>query len=70
MVKPEYQKQGIGKRMVRECISFIDRQLKDGWRIKIVIVSTKGKESFYETFGFELRPNSNDGAGMQLWRTR
>lgn len=32
MVKPEYQKQGIGKRMVNECISFIDRQLKDGWR--------------------------------------
>ena len=44
MVKPEYQKQGIGKRMVSECISFIDRQLKDGWRIKIVIVSAKGKD--------------------------
>ena len=69
MVKPEYQKQGIGKRMVSECISFIDRQLKDGWRIKIVIVSAKGKEPFYEKFGFEIRPNSNDGAGMQVWRT-
>jgi len=69
MVKPEYQKQGIGKRMVSECISFIDRQLKDDWRIKIVIVSAKGKESFYEKFGFEIRPNINDGAGMQIWRT-
>ena len=55
--------------MVSECISFIDRQLKDGWRIKIVIVSAKGKEPFYEKFGFEIRPNSNDGAGMQVWRT-
>ena len=69
MVKPEYQKQGIGKRMVSECISFIHRQLKDGWRIKIVIVSAKGKESFYEQFGFEMRPNANDGAGMQMWCT-
>ena len=69
MVKPEYQKQGIGKHMVSECISFVDRQLKEGWRIKIVIVSAKGKEPFYEKFGFELRPNQNDGAGMQIWRT-
>ena len=68
MVKPEYQKQGIGKRMVSECICFIDRQLKDGWRIKIVIVSAKGKERFYEKFGFELRPTERDGAGMQVWR--
>ena len=70
MVKPEYQKRGIGKRLVSACISFIEEQLKDGWRIKIVIVSAKGKEPFYEKFGFELRPNVNDGAGMQMWCTR
>ena len=68
MVKPEYQKQGIGKKLVSECIAYIDKQLKDGWRIKIVIVSAKGKEQFYEKFGFELRPNERDGAGMQVWR--
>ena len=68
MVKPEYQKQGIGKKLVSECIAYIDNQLKDGWRIKIVIVSAKGKEQFYEKFGFELRPNERDGAGMQVWR--
>lgn len=69
MVKPEYQKQGIGKKLVSECISYIDKQLKADWRIKIVIVSAKGKEPFYEKFGFKIRPNINDGAGMQLWRT-
>lgn len=68
MVNPAYQKQGIGKKLVEECICYIDRQLKEGWRIKIVIVSAKGKEPFYERFGFEIRPNENDGAGMQLWR--
>ena len=34
MVKSEYQKQGIGKKLVSECITYIDKQLKDGWRIK------------------------------------
>ena len=68
MVKPKYQKQGIGKKLVSECIAYIDSQLKNGWRIKIVIVSAKGKKQFYEKFGFELRPNEHDGAGMQVWR--
>ena len=69
MVKPEYQKQGIGKQLVNECVLYIDTQLKTDWRIKIVIVSAKGKEQFYEKLGFEIRPNENDGAGMQMWRT-
>lgn len=68
MVKPEYQNQGIGKQLVKECVLYIDKQLKAGWRIKIVIVSAKGKEQFYEKLGFERRPNGSDGAGMQMWR--
>ena len=67
MVKPEYQGQGIGKKLVESCISYIHGQLCEGWRIKIVIVSAKGKEAFYEKFGFQIRPNENDGAGMQMW---
>ena len=68
MVKPEYQGQGIGRRLVTDCISFVDRQLRDGWRIKIVIVSAKGREGFYESLGFRIRPNEGYGAGMDLWR--
>ena len=68
MVKPAYQGQGIGKRLVTECIRYIDAQLKDGWKIKIVIVSAKGKEKFYEQFGFSTRPNDREGAGMNMWR--
>lgn len=68
MVKPQYQNQGIGKRLVEECIYYIDKQLKDGWRIKIVIVSAKGKEQFYEKLGFQVRPNESQGSGMQVWR--
>ena len=67
MVQPEYQGQGIGKKLVEFCISYVQSQLKEGWSIKVVIVSAKGKEPFYEKFGFQVRPNENDGAGMQMW---
>jgi len=70
MVTPSYQGRGIGTKLVAECVAYIDAQLNEGWRIKIVIVSAKGKEPFYERLGFETRPNANDGAGMQLWRMR
>lgn len=66
IVMPAYQGHGIGKALVTECIKFIDRQLKQGWRIKIVIVSAKGKEQFYEKLGFQIRPNDKDGAGMDM----
>ena len=68
IVKPEYQRQGIGRKMVSECIRYIDSQLKEGWRIKIELVSAKGKEKFYEKFGFKTRPNDTEGSGMNLWR--
>ena len=67
-VLPAYQRQGIGKKLVEECIGYIDAQLKDGWKIKIVIVSAKGREKFYERFGFTTRPNDREGAGMNMWR--
>ena len=51
-----------------ECIGFVDSMLKEGWRIKIVIVASKGKERFYEKFGFVERPNESEGAGMNMWR--
>ncbi len=70
MVKPSYQKKGIGKKLVTECIAYIDDQLKEAWRIKIVIVSAKGKEKFYEKLGFQIRPNKKEGAGMNIWRER
>lgn len=69
MVRPEYGHRGIGRELVARCIAFIDGCLREGWRIKIVIVAAKGKENFYRHFGFEPRPSETGGAGMQLWRS-
>ena len=69
MVMPEYQGMGIGSHMVEQSIAFIKSQLREGWRIKIVLIAAKGKEAFYEKFGFCVRPNENAGAGMDLMLT-
>ena len=68
MVLPEYQGRGIGKKMVQACMNYIDENLKEGWRVKIILLAAKGKDDFYKKFGYEIRPNENDGPGMQIWR--
>lgn len=67
MVMPQYQGMGIGQHMVEETIAFMKAQQRAGWRIKMVLVSAKGKEAFYKRFGFQERPNENAGAGMDMW---
>ena len=34
---------------------------------KSVIPEEKGKEAFYEKFGFKVRPNEDAGVGMDQW---
>lgn len=67
MVIPEYQGRGIGRHMVEEAISFMRSQLKENWKIKIVLIAAKGKESFYKKMGFIERPNESGGPGMERW---
>lgn len=67
MVIPEYQGMGIGFHLVKMTIEFMKSQIKEGWKIKIVLTAAKGKEAFYRKFGFNERPNKDAGAGMDLW---
>lgn len=67
MVMPVYQGMGIGQHMVEQAIAYIQSQVKEGWKIKIILIAAKGKEEFYKKFGFNERPNEDAGAGMDLW---
>ena len=69
IVMPEYRGQGLGRLMVEDAIRWTRSKLRPGWRIKLVIISSKGKEPFYEKFGFHYRPNERFGAGMDRWVT-
>ncbi len=67
IVSPQYQKQGIGKEMMNRIMMHLKEQMQPGWRIMLTLMSAKGKEAFYEKFGFEVRPSGHFGAGMMQW---
>ena len=67
MVAPEYQGQGIGSGMMTRCIEYLKSQMREGWKLMVILVATKDKEGFYEKFGFVYRPNEISGAGMSQW---
>lgn len=69
-VHPNYQRQGIGKIIVAKLLKYIESyadsiNLKN-CRLQIGLMAAKGKESFYEPFGFVKRPNDSQGNGMSL----
>jgi len=41
--------------------------IKKAQCVFVNLMSAKGREHFYEKFGFEIRPNDNLGAGMSQW---
>ena len=67
IVDSAYQGQGIGRKLVESCIIKLKKDMKPGYKVKITLNSAKGKEAFYEKFGFKVRPNEDAGAGMDQW---
>ena len=67
IVDPMYQGQGIGKKLVESIIERVQADMKPGYKVKICLLAAKGKEPFYEKFGFSERPNDKLGAGMDQW---
>ena len=64
LVLPEYQRKGIGKTMMGKIMEYICCNLKKDYCIQVDLMAAKGKEKFYEEFGFVKRPDDNYGCGM------
>lgn len=63
-VRPEYQGRGVGRMLMEAIDGYIRSRLPEGWAVSLELISAKGKEPFYEKFGFKQRPCDWDGAGM------
>lgn len=70
IVRPEYQGLGIGRQIVEGLIDRTMDAAYEGEKIMFILGAAKGKEPFYEKFGFERRPNDFSGDGMSMWRGR
>ncbi len=67
MVVPEYQGQRIGTQIMNALLRKIDEYKKINPNIRTYLGASKGKEKFYEKFGFKTRANVDLGEGMVLF---
>ncbi len=66
IVKAGHRKVGLGTVMMKKIMNYICQNACSG--AVVGLMATKGKEGFYEKFGFWKRPNEKFGSGMvQFW---
>lgn len=65
IVKLEYQKQGIGSRIIDMILKYIEDRTPAGGRSSVQLIAEKGKETFYKKKGFKLIPHEFCGFGMR-----
>ena len=57
IVSPDYQRQGLGSKVVRTLMDKVQKASDPGDRIMFILGAALGKEPFYQTLGFQQRPN-------------
>jgi predicted N-acetyltransferase YhbS len=68
IVLPDFQNKGIGNKLMTKAMEFInEKYIEKGQNIFVNLMSAKGRETFYEKFGFRNRPNEKFGSGMSQW---
>jgi GNAT superfamily N-acetyltransferase len=53
IVHPDFQARGLGKRLMRELMDYVDSHAKSG--AFVGLMAARGLESYYEAFGFKAR---------------
>lgn len=62
IVRPEFQRQGVGKLIMTELLKYVE--INGGRNTNVGLMCSKGREPFYQEFGFIERPNDRFGSGM------
>lgn len=64
VVHPMYQKLGVGKIIMERIIAYVEEIKERDSEIMLCLMCAKGRENFYEKFGFISRPTDSLGPGM------
>ena len=70
IIHPDFQGLGLGRKLVEDFLIYVENQMQIGEKYVIHLASSKGKEAFYEKFGFKSRPFDTFGAGMSLFKEK
>ena len=67
MVEPMHQHQKIGTEIMNRLLKKVEEYQKINPHIRVYLGASKGRESFYQKFGFVTREEANLGKGMILF---
>lgn len=65
VVQPQYQKRGLGSKIIQKMIHYVEQETPSGGRSSIQLIAEQGKEIFYEKMGFKQIPHEFCGPGMR-----
>lgn len=66
MVIPKYQNKKIGSQIMNKLLEKVNQIKIENPYVRVYLGASKGKEKFYERFGFITREDANLGRGMIL----
>jgi len=64
IVKPEFQGKKIGAAIMKSIMMYLKKNAPEN--AYITLMAARGKEEFYEKFGFFKRPTGKFGCGMMI----
>lgn len=65
VVKPEYQRKGVGSSIIDMLLAYVDKTTPVGGRSSVQLIAEKGMEEFYIKQGFKRIPHDFCGSGMR-----
>ena len=66
MVIPKYQNKKVGSQIMNKLLEKFNQINIENTYVRVYLSASKGKEKFYERFGFIKREDANLGSGMIL----
>ena len=67
IVCPEYQGKGVGDALMRRLIGYVESLRIENTELMLCLMCAKGREPFYERYGFIGRPTDSLGPGMIMY---